>query len=118
MQDGQWREVEVAGENGMQGKLYFSRDKNGKQNRIELLTKWVASWIKEAHPNAKIVAKRAEGRVYIGWTPLARVIVETPTSHRIEWNKPLAQAQAIDIEKVQARINAKAGESESEIPWG
>ena len=94
--------------------MYFDPDKNPCQIKTELLTKWLAAAISEEHPEIQATAKRAQGRVVLQWSPLARISVQSETCYRIEWNKTKVESKNIIV----LRLQGKAGLSDAEVSWG
>ena len=74
--------------------------------------------IDEVHPEIKLAAKRAAGRIFLQWNPLARVEVRSESDYRIEWSTPLLEAKHINREAVEQKVRERTGTPEEQVSWG
>ena len=117
-EDGAWRKISGKGSRGEGVPIFVGEDKNAKQQKTELLTKWTVAALRAAHPELDIIARKHEGRILLEKAPLARITVATPSAHKIVWNCDLVRTKGIDTKAVLGKLAEKTGPSESEIPWG
>ena len=106
------------GRSGKDTQLFFDPDKNNAQIKLELVTKWLAAAIEVVHPGIKPAAKRAAGRIFLQWNPLARVEVRSGSHYRIEWNTSLLEALHINREAVEQKVRERTGTPEEQVSWG
>ncbi len=67
-----------------------------------MLTTKLGQIIERAVPDGrKIFAKRAQGKVFAEWTPLARLVLDGPEKFTIEWNLKLIDE--LRIQKVASK---------------
>jgi len=114
-----WRKLCATTPDGEKKDLFISGDKNRKMVRTEIVTKKLATLLAERYPNAQIVGKRQEGRVFTGWLPLARVRVDTEEQTDIEWCVQTADKLKVDraaiLEAVREAVAPFGG---AEPEWG
>lgn len=112
-----WRDLHVLGPQAERIKLYIDRDKNGKQNKLEITTKRLLSAFQQVHPSIKCFAKRREGIITSDYTPLARVKIADPDKYALEWNTALVASKGVDTRAVAAAL-AALDKEKPEVLWG
>ncbi len=83
--DGGWRKLHALDELGQQQELYVDGDKNKKMVRTEIRTKRLGALISKHTGEEKVVPQRAEGKVWVGWQPLAWITVESSFAFSVVW---------------------------------
>ena len=117
--DEKWRGLEVAlPDSPRKSPIYFDQDKNRATIRREILSKRLATIIKELKPSEDIKSKRAEGVVEINRCPIAKMVLSDPVEFRIVWN--LNKVAELNIEKaaVRAKLELGAPSSSAAVSWG
>ena len=112
-----WRDLHATGPQNEQVKLYIEKDKNGQQNKTEILTKRLCATIQKQYPSFKFYAKRREGVVSCDYTPIARLKVPDPDTYSIEWNQAMVSIKSIDTRLVATEL-AALDKEKPEIVWG
>ena len=113
-----WRRLIAADEKEEAQTLFVDADKNQKTIRTEIATKKLSLVLDKHFPAGKKThAKRSEGKVFQGFTPLARIQAE-PEELRTEWNSKHPEAQNLDREKIDAELRSALGAAIEDPAWG
>ena len=92
-------------------------DKNRKMISTEILTKKLGALIAKNVVGQKVVPKRAEGKVWVGWTPVAWITVISNEEFKLQWNTKKADELALPKEQIEVALRG-AGRETEEIEWG
>ncbi len=97
--------------------LHVDGDKNEPMVRAKVLTKKLGQILDKLIGGGKVFAKRAQGKVYLEWTLVARLALEGPEGFDVEWNLSLAEEIKTDKAATAAELR-KAGKEEEDASWG
>jgi len=115
---GDWIPTSAQNPDGVPKRIYFERDKNPRQERMEALTRKAAAIIKEYNPGiaANIKPVGRDGKVYHNLHNLVKVVVEGPALAHLEWDPKCAAELVIDRVKVNTAW-AQSGRVDDGIAW-
>jgi hypothetical protein len=83
----------------------------------EILTKKLGALIAKHVVGQKVVPKRAEGKIWVGWTPVAWITVTSREEFTIQWN--IKKAAELELPKEQIEVALRgAGRETEDIEWG
>ena len=85
---------------------------NKKMVRTEILTKRLGVIISKHSGGKKVFPKRTEGKVWVGWQPLAWIAVESSTAFSVVWNLKLAAEMAMPKEQIEVELRAAGRDTE------
>ena len=86
--------------------------------RKEILTKRLATIIKDSKPNDDVRAKRSDGIVEVNRCPMAKILVEGPIDYRIEWNLNKIAEFELDREAITTKLGTGSPSSAEVVSWG
>lgn len=115
--DAGWRKLQGKDEHGQSQDIYVDGDKNRKMVSTEILTKKLGALIAKHVGGQKVVPKRAEGKVWIGWTPVAWITVVSKEEFNVQWNTKKAEELALPKEQIEVALRG-AGREAEEVEWG
>ena len=115
--DAGWRKLKGRDEHGQLQDIYVDGDKNRKMVSTEILTKKLGGLIAKHASGLKVVPKRAEGKIWIGWTPVAWITVVSREEFNIQWNIKKSEELALPKEQIEVALRG-AGRETEEIEWG
>ena len=117
--NGRWRDfmAKTPGGGG-ESKLYVDRDKNKRTTRAELIGRKLLSTLREKHPGVNLFFKRSTLSISAGWSPLAKIIVESPSEFSLRWNIPKAEELAVAKDEVLQKVKGLVAEPEDRVQWG
>ena len=116
--NGAWRELSVTSPAGAVHRVYAEVDKNQRQQKLEGLTRKARAIIKERQPSLgeRLAAGQRDGKLYVDWKPLCRVVVDSPDSAHLEWHVAVARDAGIDSIEVN-KAWAMAARIDDGVDW-
>ena len=115
--DAGWRKLKGNDEHGQQQDIYVDGDKNRKMVSTEILTKKLGALIAKHTNGLKVVPKRAEGKIWVGWTPVAWITVTGREEFSIQWNLKKAMELGLPKEQIEVALRG-AGRLTEDVEWG
>ena len=116
-----FRDLEVKLPDGSRSvKIFIDNDKNRKMVRTEILTKKLGGILRSACPGHDVRVKKFDGIVEVDQYPLARVLVESASVYRVEWNLDKILALELDRDDVGRLLTNAASSSGAvaNVSWG
>ena len=115
---GKWRAHNVLDEHGVARQVFVDGDKNRKQIRTEVITKKLAQ-ILTSKTKQQLFGRRAEGKVFHAWVPVAKVEVRGPgMEYSVLWNAAKVEELEIPKEEVTRELAEACAGAEAGIQWG
>ncbi len=96
--------------------MFVDRDKNEKMVRVEVLSEKLGQILEKGVVGKKTFAKRSQSKVLVEWTPLARMVVDSPDSFGIEWILKLADELRGDKAAMENEVKASCSDDE-DVVW-
>ena len=115
-----WRRLVAADDDECEVEVFVDGDKNRSMVRCEIITRRLGGIVAGRLPDKKIVAKRQEGKVFIEWIPLVRVLVVSEDVFTVEWNRKAVDDAGLRVEQrnaIDAEIQA-ACVAGGDVQWG
>lgn len=106
--DGSWRAVQVQGPDNTKGDLYIAMDKNPRMIRTEMSGKKLVAELKRRHPQKSWRLLKSEGIVCAGYQQVVKVVAESSSDIRLEYNQKALDDQGIQRETIQESWEAVA----------
>ncbi len=104
-----WRKLSAAYEKEEEQEMYVDADKNKKMVRTEVLTKKLAMLLDRRPGGAKkTFPKRAAGKIFLDFVPLARIMVQNAEEYAVEWKIKLVAELRLHKEEIEAELKAAA----------
>lgn len=105
---GAWRKTEVKGPDDSVGTLYLAADKNPRMIRTEMAAKKLVAEMRRVHPQTSWRLLKSEGVVCAGYQQVVKVIAESSSDVRMEYNMKAMNEHGITKEMVMACWGAVA----------
>jgi hypothetical protein len=115
--DAGWRKLKGNDEHGQQQDIYVDGDKNRRMVSTEILTKKLGALIAKHVNGLKVIPKRAEGKIWVGWTPVAWITVTSREEFSVQWNLKKTMELGLPREQIEVALRG-AGRLTEDVEWG